>query len=93
MKLVNKVLYTVTGVTLCAYKIHHAYFYLDFLSNTLKYHLCESYNVIVYVAKIRCDLVNPDKTRHSRKNWNDILKAVPYRSSFDRIVKMLELNT
>ena len=67
--------------------------YLEFLSNTLESHVYESYNVIVDVSKVRYDTVNPDKTSTSRENWNDILKAVLNRYSFDSIVKVLEVNT
>ena len=36
--------------------------------------------------------VNPDKTSHSKRNWNK-LYVVLNRSTFDSTVKMLELNT
>ena len=49
--------------------------------------------MIVDVPNARYDLFNPDKTSHLRDNWNNNLKVVLNRSSFDRIVKILELNT
>ena len=49
--------------------------------------------MIVDVSKVRYDLVNPDKSSHSREYLNDTLKAVPNRSSFDSFVKGLRLNT
>ena len=49
--------------------------------------------MIVDVSKVRYDLVNPDKSSHSREHLNDTLKAVLNRSSFDSFVKVLKLNT
>ena len=109
MKSTNKVLQAVTGVIFVVglkyfaddetivkcllIKDNKSVCYLEFLSNTLKSHVCESYNVIVDVSKVRYDIVNSDKTSSSRENWNDILKTVLNHYSFDSIVKVLELNT
>ena len=54
---------------------------------------CESYYVIVDVRTTRLQLVHPDKTSSSRENCNDKVKADLIRSSFDSIVKMLDLST
>ena len=76
-----------------AYNRQHADLLSWLISNTLKNHLCESYNVIFDVANATYELVNPDKTSHSKENYNVNLKAVLNRSSFNNIVKMLEMNT
>ena len=55
--------------------------------------LCECYNVLVDVPTTHHQLVHPDKNSHSKENWNDNVKADLVRSSFDIIVKMLELST
>ena len=55
--------------------------------------LCECYNVLVDVPTTHHQLVHPDKTSHLKENWNDKMKADLVRSSFDSIVKMLELST
>ena len=58
----------------------------------MKGHGCESYNVLVDLPELKLYPVNPDKTSHSKNDWNK-LHAVPNRSTFDSTVKMLELNT
>ena len=55
--------------------------------------VCECYNVIVDVPTTRLQLVHPDKTSHSKENWNNNVEAGLFRSSFDSIAKMLELST
>ena len=67
--------------------------YLDVVNPALKNNLCECYNVLVDVPTTHHQLVHPDKNSHSRENWNDKVNADLVRSSFDSIVKMLELST
>ena len=67
--------------------------YLDVVSPVLKKNVFEFYNVSVDVPTPNRQLVHSDKTSHSKENWNDKVKAVLVRSSFDSIVKMLELST
>ena len=69
--------------------------YLDFVVNTLKTQGLFSYNVLVDVdvPKTRDDLVYPDKSNHFKESWNEKLKAVLNRSSFDSIIKIFKLNT
>ena len=67
--------------------------YLDVVSPVLKKNLCECYNVLVDVSTTNHQLVHSDKTSYSKENWNDKVKAVLVRSSFDSIVKMLDLIT
>ena len=67
--------------------------YLDFVSPALKNNLCECYNVLVEVSTTNNQLVHSDKTSHLKENWNDKVKAVLVRSSFDSIIKTLELST
>ena len=80
MKSVNKVWHVVTGVAFVVglnyfpdnetvvkcmlTKDNQPICYLDFISNTLKHQLRESYDVIVDVPYTRHDLVNPDKPSH-----------------------------
>ena len=54
---------------------------------------CECYNVIVDVPTTHLQLVNPDKSSHSKVNWNDKVNAVLAWSSFDSIIKILEHTT
>ena len=58
----------------------------------MKDHGCESYNVLVDLPEVNKTIVNPDRTSHSKRDWNK-LQAVLNRSTFDSTVKMLELNT
>ena len=58
----------------------------------MKSHGCGSYNVLVDFPEVKIYSVNPDKTSHSKRDWNK-LHAVLNRSTFDSTVKMLELNT
>ena len=53
---------------------------------------CVGFNVIVDVPNAKYDLVDPNKTSHSKQNWNKYLKVVLNRSSFESFIKMLELN-
>ena len=66
--------------------------YLDVVSPALKNNLCECYNVLVDVTTNH-QVVHPDKTSHSKENWNDKVNSDLVRSSFNSIVKMLELIT
>ena len=66
--------------------------YLNHLSDSMKDHGCESYNVLVDLPEVKKNPVNPDRTSHSKRDWNK-LQAVLNRSTFDSTVKMLELNT
>lgn len=50
------------------------------------------YDVLVDFSKVSYDLVRPNKSSHSELNWNDKIKKLLHRSSFDGIIKMLELN-
>ena len=59
----------------------------------MKKNLCECYNVLVDVITTNHQLVHSDKTSDSKENWNDTVKTVLVRSSFDSIVKILELRT
>ena len=54
---------------------------------------CASYDVCLDLPKVSYDLVRLDKSSHSRTNWNENLKKLLNRSSFDSMIKMLELNT
>ena len=67
--------------------------YLDVINHALKNKLCECYNVIVDVPTTHLQLVNPDKSSHSKVNWNDKVNAVLAWSSFDSIIKILEHTT
>ena len=58
----------------------------------MKSHGCGSYNVLVDLPEVKIYPLNPDKTCHSKRDWNK-LHAVLNRSTFDSTVKMLELNT
>ena len=49
--------------------------YNDDLSLTLKNNLCKCYNVIVDVHTTHLHLVHPDKTSHSKENWNGKVKT------------------
>ena len=40
--------------------------YLDFVSTTLKKQGCERYNVIVDIPDAKYDIINPNKTSHSK---------------------------
>ena len=82
MKSVNKVVHAITGITFfvglndfandeitikCMLtEDNNQICYFDFVSNTLKNHGCESYNVLVYVPDARYDLSHPAKTSHSK---------------------------
>ena len=66
--------------------------YLNHLSDSMKSHGCESYNVLVDLPEVKKYPVNPDKRSHSKRDWNK-LHAVLNRSTFDSTIKMLELNT
>ena len=72
---------------------HEQLCYLDVVSPALKKNVCECYNVLVDVPTTNYQLVHSDKTSHSKDSWNDKVKAVLVRSSFDSIVKMLDLST
>ena len=48
---------------------------------------------LVAVPQDRYNIVHPDKSSHSKESWNEKLKSVLNRSSFDSIIKKLELNT
>ena len=50
-------------------------YYLDDLILTLKTNLCECYNVIVDVPTPHFQFFHPDKTSHSKYNWNDKAKS------------------
>ena len=65
--------------------------YLNHLSDSMKSHGCERYNVLVDLPEVKKYPVNPDKRSHSKRDWNK-LHAVLNRSTFDSTVKMLELN-
>ena len=49
--------------------------------------------MLVYLPQISYDLVHPDKSSHSKLNWNYKLKKVLNHSSFDSIINTLELGT
>ena len=66
--------------------------YLNHLSDSMKSHGCERYNVLVDLPEVKKYHVNPDRTIHSKRDWNK-LHAVINRSTFDSTIKMLELNT
>ena len=105
----KKVLHTITGVifvvdlhdyindeTVVTFMIidcNKQLCYLDDPSLTLKQNFCECYNVIVNVPTTHLQLFHLYKTSHSKENWNDKVKADLVRSSFDSIVKMLEVST
>ena len=102
IKSTKNIFHTVTGVTFAndnsvlKFMItddNKQLYYLDVVSPALKNNLCECYNVLVYVPTTNHQLVHSDKTSHSKEYWNDKVKAVLVRSSFDSIVKMLELST
>ena len=63
--------------------IARSFVILMILAFTLKNKACEYYNVIVDVPRTCLQLVHPDKTSHSKENWNDKVKAGLVRSSFD----------
>ena len=67
--------------------------YLDVVRPALKHNLCECYNVLVDVHTTNHQLMHSYKTSHSKENWNDKVNAALVRSSFDSIVKILELST
>ena len=48
---------------------------------------------LVAVPQDRYNIIHPEKSSHSKQSLNEKLKAVLNRSSFDNIIKMLELNT
>ena len=58
----------------------------------MKNHGCESYNVLVDLPEVKKYPVNPAKTIHFKRDWNQ-LSTVLNHSTFDSTVKMLELNT
>ena len=66
--------------------------YLNHLSDSMKSHGGENYNVLVDLPKIKKYHVNSHRTSHSKRDWNK-LYAVLNRSTFESTVKMLELNT
>ena len=66
--------------------------YLNHLSDSMKGHGCESYNVLVDLPEVKLYPVSPDKTSHSKRDWNK-LHAVLNHSTFDSTVKMIEMNT
>ena len=66
--------------------------YLNHLSDSMKNHGCERYNVLVDLPEVKKYHVNPDRTIHSKRDWNK-LHAVLNRSTFESTIKMLELNT
>ena len=108
MKLTNNVVHAVVGETFViglhdlddddttlqsvVTKDKKQFCYLNHLSDSMKDHGCESYNVLVDLPEVKKNPVNPDKTSHSKRDWNK-LHAVLNRSTFDSTVKMLELNT
>ena len=108
MKLTNNVVHAVVGETFViglhdlddddttlqfvVTKDKKQFCYLNHLSDSMKDHGCESYNVLVDLPEVKKNPVNPDKTSHSKRDWNK-LQAVLNRSTFDSTVKMLELNT
>ena len=67
--------------------------YLDFISITLIKEGCKSYNVIDNAPNAKYNIVNPNKTSHSKQDWNNYLNAVLHYSSLDSFIKLLELNT
>ena len=81
-----------TTVKFVVAKFNKQILYRDFVSNTLKNHVCESYNVLVDLPKVKKLHFNPAKTSHYKLDWNK-LSAVLNRSSFESTIKMLELNT
>ena len=109
MKSAKNILHTVTGVTfvvdfhtftnddsvlkLMITDDNKQRCYLNVVNLALKKNLCECYNVLVDVPTSHHQLVHPDKTSYSKENWNDKVKADLVRSSFDNIVKMLEVST
>ena len=66
--------------------------YLKHLSDSMKSHGCESYNVLVDLPEVKKYHVNPDRTSHSKRDWN-MLSAVLKLSTFESSGKMLQLNT
>ena len=104
MKLTNDVVHAVVGDTfvmglhdLVDYEITVKFMvqqscYLYHLSSSIKNHECESFNVLVDLPEVKLYPVNPDKTSHSKRDWNK-LHAVLNCSTFHSTVKMLELNT
>ena len=66
--------------------------YLNHLSDLMKSYGCESYNLLVDLPEVKIYPFNPDKTSHSKCDWNK-LHAVLKRSTLDSTVMMLELNT
>ena len=64
--------------------------YVSVVSDTLRHHLVDPYNVIVDVPSTQPNLCNHSKTFHSLESWNDKKNDVLARSSFDSIVKTLE---
>ena len=48
--------------------------------------------MLVDLPEVKKYPVNPDRTSHSKRDWNK-LYAVLNRSTFEHTIKMLELNT
>ena len=107
MKLTNNVVHAVAGETFIMglHDLENDYttvkfmvtkdkkiFFLNHLSGSIKSHGCESYNVLVDLTEVKKYPVNPDRTSHSKRDWNK-LSAVLNRSTFESTIKMLELNT
>ena len=66
--------------------------YLRHLSQSMKSHGCERYNVLVDFLEVKKYHVNPIKTSHSKRDWNKF-STVLNRSTLDSTIKILELNT
>ena len=66
--------------------------YLDFVSNTLKIMGLKVIMRWLIFLKLEKLPIHPTKTSHSKPDWNK-LSAVLNCSSFESIIKMLELNT
>ena len=56
--------------------------YLHHLSQSMKSHKCESYNVLVDLPEVKKYHVNPTMTSHSKRDWNK-LSTVLNRSIID----------
>ena len=82
----------ITTVKFVVAKFNKQILYRDFVSNTLKNHVCESYNVLVDLPKVKKLHFNPAKTSHYKLDWNK-LSVVLNRFSSENTIKMLELNT
>ena len=108
MKLMNNIVHAIAGetfvmgthdlendettVTFMVTKYKKEICYLKHLSDSMKIHGCESYNVLVDLPEVKKYHVNPDRTSHSKRDWN-MLSAVLKLSTFESTGKMLQLNT